>query len=217
MLCTNVAEVLAVAAASLVGAPLPLRPLQILYLNVLTDVFPALALGVGPGPPGVMDRPPRSPGESVLTSSHWRAVGGWSTLIGACVLGALALALEWLGLEEPAAVTVSFLTLAFTKLWFVFVLRAKGTPILDNEVVRNPWVWGALALCAGLLLAAVYVPVLSAVLSTTVPGWSGWGLVLALSLVPLVVGQLLHLHSARRARGMEKGRRDAGPGVKSER
>ncbi len=216
MLCTNVAEVVAVAAASLAGAPLPLKPLQILYLNVLTDVFPALALGVGPGPPGVMDSPPRSPGESVLTSRHWRAVGGWAVLIGACVLGALALALEWLGLDQTRAVTVSFLTLAFAKLWFVFNLRAKGTALLDNEVVRNPWVWGALALCAGLLAAAVYLPVLSGVLSTAAPGWSGWGVVLALSLVPLAVGQVLHLHSARRARGMEKGRRNAGPGVKRE-
>jgi len=192
MLCTNVAEVLAVALAALVDAPLPLRPLQILYLNVLTDVFPAMALGVGPGGPGVMDEPPREAGESILTKRHWGAIGGWATLIAACVLTALWIALTRLGADETAAVTHSFLALAFGKLMFVLTLRRAGSPPWNNEVVRNPWVWGAIALCTGLLLAAVWFGPLAGVLQTAPPSPAGWAVILGLAAVPAVGGEVFH-------------------------
>lgn len=191
MLCTNVAEVIAVAAASLFGIPIPLRPLQILYLNVLTDVFPALALGVGKGAPDIMGRPPRPHGEPVITRRHWLIVGGWSVFISACVLGALLLALYWLDLGELEAVTVSFLTLAFGKLLFVFNLRDRGSRLASNDIVRNPWVWGSIALCAGLLLLAVYLPGLSGLLQTRPPGPWGWAIVAAGAVLPFVAGQII--------------------------
>ncbi|NBC96295.1 MAG: HAD-IC family P-type ATPase, partial [Deinococcus-Thermus bacterium] len=202
MLCTNLAEVVAVAVASVAGAftglPLPLLPLQILYLNVLTDVFPALALAVGRGGDDVMDRPPRPSGESVLTARHWREIVGWSLVVAASVLGASAVATFAMGLPELQAITISFLTLAFGKLWFTFVLRAPGTGPLRNDVVRNPWVWAALALCIPLLLAAVYVPGLSDVLRTVQPGAGGWALLLGFSLIPFAVGQGVRAWQARR-------------------
>ncbi|MDX1654367.1 MAG: HAD-IC family P-type ATPase, partial [Candidatus Competibacteraceae bacterium] len=191
MLCTNVAEILAVALASLAGAPIPLLPLQILYLNVLTDAWPALALGVGRGDPGVMDHPPRDRDEAVLTRRHWGAVAGWSTVISACVLAGLALALLWAGMEQTQAVTVSFLTLAFAKLGFVFNLRDRGSTLLGNDVVRNPWIWLSIVLCVVLLLAAVYLPGLSDLLRTVDPGPTGWGLALGLAVIPLAIGQLM--------------------------
>jgi Ca2+-transporting ATPase len=189
MLCTNVAEILAVALASLASAPLPLLPMQILYLNVVTDVFPALALGVGKGDPRVMEHPPRPRGEAVLTRDHWLAIGGWSVIISACVLAALTLALEGAGLEQSEAVTVSFLTLAFAKLGFVFNLRDSGSTLLQNDVVGNPWIWGAIAVCVVFLLLAVYLPGLSDVLETRPLAGPGWGLVVGLSMIPLIVGQ----------------------------
>jgi len=200
MLCTNVAEVFAVALASLVNAPLPLRPLQILYLNVVTDVFPALALGVGKGSSHVMRRKPRDAREPVLTRSHWLAIGGWGLAIAACVLGALATGLLWLRMEEPAAITGSFLTLAFAKLWFVFNLRDRGSTLLDNDVVRNPWVWGSIGLCVALLLAATYLPGLSDVLKTRPLASPGWVLVLALSALPMLLGQTIRAIQGRRIR-----------------
>jgi Ca2+-transporting ATPase len=203
MLCTNLAEVVAVAVASVAGAftalPLPLLPLQILYLNVLTDVFPALALAVGRGSSDVMDRPPRAHDESVLTPGHWREIGGWSLVVAASVLAASAVATFVLGMPEFQAITVSFLTLAFGKLWFTFVLRTPGTGMLDNDVVRNPWVWGALALCVPLLIAAVYLPGLSDVLRTRPPGPAGWALLLGFSLIPFAVGQAVRSWQARRS------------------
>jgi Ca2+-transporting ATPase len=198
MLSTNVAEILAVTFAAITHLPLPLRPLQILFLNVITDVFPALALGVGQGDSEVMDRPPRNAKEPLLARSHWTAIGGWSTLIAACVLGALAVAIFALEMDSLHAVTVSFLTLAFAKLWFVFNLRDPGSRLVANDVARNPWVWGAIALCVALLLAAVYVPFLSAVLKTYPLGWAGWLTLLAISLVPVLVGQVIRQIQRRR-------------------
>ena len=201
MLCTNVAEVIAVALAALAGAflefPIPLLPLQILYLNVITDVFPALALGMGKGTPGIMHDDPRPSEEPILTRSHWFAIGGWAMLISACVLAGLAAALYFLGFEQRQAVTISFLTLGFGKLWFVYNLRSPGSRLLSNEIVRNPYVAGAIALCAALLVAAVYVPVLSDVLQTRDPGLHGWLLLLGLSLVPLFWGQTLRTVQAK--------------------
>ena len=193
MLSTNLAEVLAVTVASVAGAftalPLPLLPLHILYLNVLTDVFPALALAVGKGSGNVMDRPPRAADEPVLTADRWRGIVGWSIVLATSVLAASAIATFVLEMEPLQSITVSFLTLAFGKLWFTFVLRSPGTTLWRNDVVNNPWVWGALALCVPLLLAAVYLPGLSSVLQTREPGPSGWALLLAMSLVPALVGQ----------------------------
>jgi Ca2+-transporting ATPase len=202
MLCTNVAEVLVVAVAAAVGGilslPLPLLPLQILYLNVITDVFPAVALGMGQGEPDMMQRQPRPQGEAVLTRSHWLAVGGWAGFVGGCVLLALVLAFYWLGFEERQAVTVSFLTLAFSKLWFVFNLRSQGSRFLDNDIVTNPFVAASILLCILLLVAAVYLPGLSMVLKTAPVGISGWILLLGMSCVPFVFGQGLRWVQYRR-------------------
>ena len=206
MLCTNVAEILAVAIAAVVGLPLPLRPLQILFLNLVTDVFPALALGVGRGDPRVMDRPPRSPNESLLTRGHWLAIGGWSSLVAACVLGALSVATYGLELDTATAVTVSFLTLAFAKLWFVLNLRDPDSRFWDNDVIRNGWVWGATLLCTFLLLSAVYAPGLSQLLHTRPPGFNGWLCIAGMSLVPLLLGQARLVFRKKGVSNAAKGR-----------
>jgi P-type Ca2+ transporter type 2C len=204
MLCTNAAEVLAVAATAITGTPLPLLPLQILFLNVVTDVFPALALGVTQGGNAVMRRPPRAPGEAVLTAKQWKTIGGWSFLIAACVLGALATGILVFELPQRTAVTMSFLTLALSKLWFVFNLRDPGSGFLKNDITRNPWIWAALALCAVLLMAAVYAPGLSEVLKLTHPGTNGWLAILGFSLVPFVVGQIMIAVRERRTNASER-------------
>ena len=189
LLSCNLSEIAVVSLASIVNAPLPIQPLQILFLNLVTDIFPALALGVGEGESAIMKRPPRDPKEPILTRRHWIELVGFSGLITISVLGILALALVGLGMEREKAVTISFLTLAFAQLWHVFNMRDRGSGFFDNELVRNPWLWGALALCIGLLVAAVYVPGLNTLLKVEDPGLAGWGLVLAASLLPWVVGQ----------------------------
>jgi Ca2+-transporting ATPase len=198
LLSCNISEILVVTFASLVNAPLPVRPLQILYLNLVTDVFPALALGVGEGDSLLMDEPPRDPEEPILTREHWRSIAGYGLLITVSVLGAFALAFSWLRAEKGEAVTISFLTLAFAQLWHVFNMRENGSSVLRNEVTRNPYVWGALILCVGLLIAAVYLPGLASLLKTVDPGPTGWTLVILASLIPLVIGQSWKTISSRR-------------------
>jgi len=191
LLSCNLSEILVVGLGSLIPAPLPVRPLQILFLNLVTDVFPALALGLGEGDRAAMAEPPRDAREPILTRAHWLAVGGHGLVITLAVLGAFALAFVWLAMGGREAVTVSFLTLAVAQLAHVFNMRGPGAGIVRNEVTRNPFVWGALALCAGLLLAVVYVPGLATVLGLAPPGAAGWSLVLLLGALPLVLGPIL--------------------------
>jgi Ca2+-transporting ATPase len=190
LMSCNVSEIFAVALGALAQGPLPLLPLQILFLNLVTDVFPALALGVGEGSPALMRDPPRDPREPILTRRHWRSIFAGGGAIALCVLGALAVSVVWL--EKPAreATTVAFLTLALAQLWHVFTMRDPGSGWIRNEITGNPWIWGALGLCLALLLLAVYWLPLARVLSVANPGASGWSLAVASSLVPLLVGQL---------------------------
>jgi Ca2+-transporting ATPase len=87
-------------------------------------------------------------------------------------------------------VTVSFATLALAQLAHVFNLRDAGSSARDNDIVANPWIWGATALCTALVVAAVHLPGLSAVLGTTSPGAGGWGVIAGMSLAPLLLGQV---------------------------
>ena len=191
LLSCNVSEIMTVFVASLVNAPLPILPLQILFLNLVTDVFPALALGIGKGDPRVMEHKPRDPNEPIVSFGHWQAVVGYGALITCSVLVSFAGAIFMLDYSSSRAVTISFLTLAFAQLWHIFNMREKGSSFVKNEITRNGFVWGALMLCTGLLLAAVYVPVISRVLKITAPGFRGWLLILPMSLVPFAVGQVL--------------------------
>lgn len=190
LLSCNTAEVMVVGAASLVAAPLPILPLQLLFLNLVTDVFPALALGLGEGDSGVMGRPPRDPAAPLLARRHWASITGYAILMAGAVFGALAWATA-LGLDARSSVTVTFLTLAFAQLWHVFNVRARGSSLLSREIAGNRYVWGAILLCTAMLLLAVYVPPVARALRLADPGARGWGIVTAMSLMPLAAGTIL--------------------------
>jgi Ca2+-transporting ATPase len=190
LMSCNVSEILAVGLGVLVQGPLPILPLQILFLNLVTDVFPALALGVGEGSPALMDDPPRDPQEPALSRQHWQAIFSLGAVMAISVRGALGIAVVALGYQGRQATTVAFVTLAMAQLWHVFTMRNPGSGWIQNEVTRNPWIWSALGLCLALLLAAVYWPALADLLSIVDPGLSGWAVAILFSLVPLVVGQL---------------------------
>ena len=197
LLSCNISEIMVVFAASIVDAPLPILPLQILFLNLVTDVFPALALGAGRGNPGLMKKPPRPSSEPILSKRGWYSIFGYGALITFSVLSAFGLSYGILGMEQRQAVTVSFLTLALAQLWHVFNMRTKGTKLFKNEVVENPYIWAALGLCILLLLAVVYVPLLSEVLKLTNPGLNGWILIVVASLIPCLIGQICKLFTRK--------------------
>ena len=121
-----------------------------------------------------------------------------SLVLTAATFGALALARITLALDAEATVTVSFLTLAFAQLWHVFNMRDPRANPFDNEVTRNPWVWGALALCTALLALPPYVPPLAHVLHLVPPTPAMWAVVFAMSMVPVIVMQAVLLVLARR-------------------
>jgi Ca2+-transporting ATPase len=191
LLSCNSSEILVVTLATVVGAPLPLLPLQILFLNLVTDVFPALALGVGPGRPGLMKMKPRPSDENILPRRDWVRIGLHGLVMAAATLGAMAYAVLVLEFDVQRAVSVAFCTIALAQLWHVFNMRGDIRRVFDNEITRNPWIWAALALCLALVLMAVYVPVLSDVLQLEDPGVTGWLVIATASMAPLLAAPLV--------------------------
>ncbi|MGA9594718.1 MAG: cation-transporting P-type ATPase, partial [Acidimicrobiia bacterium] len=192
LLSCNLSEVLAVGVASAFAVPLPILPLQILYLNLVTDVFPALALGAGEGSSDVLRQRPRDRSEPILTGSHWRLIIFYGALITASVMAGLLIATHVLDLSDERAVTISYLTLGFAQLWHVFNMVGRSESSIQNEVTRNRWVWAAIGLGTTLLVFPLVVPALSDILSISRLSAGEWLLVAGLSLVPLIVGRLFH-------------------------
>jgi Ca2+-transporting ATPase len=191
LLSCNISEVMIVALAVLAGLPLPILPLQILFLNLVTDVFPAFALATGEGEEDVLRRPPRNPHEPLLGKPQWLFIGGSAGLLTAATLGTLLIGDQWLGLEGDALITLSFLTLAFAQLWHVFNMRSARSGVLRNTIARNPSVWMAIAVCTAILLIAVYWTPLADALQLVAPSQSGWVTILGMSLAPLISVQLI--------------------------
>jgi len=191
LLATNMSEVMVIFIASLAGAPLPLLPLQILFLNLVTDVFPALALGFCEGDPSEMKKPPRPADEPILAARHWKSMIAYGSLMSVATLISFALAQFWLGMDAKTAVTVSFTTQALSEVFHVFNMRVRGSSPFFNDVTRNPYVWAAVALCSGLMVGAIYLPGLSHVLGLTDPGAQGWGLILGVAGGQLLLAQTL--------------------------
>ena len=186
LLACNLSEVLVVGLAVLLALPLPILPLQILFLNLVTDVFPAFALATAKGDEAIMTRRPRPAAEALLSLPHWRRIVLHGLALTGAVFGAMALASEWLELAGTELLTVTFLTLAFSQLWHVFNQRHPDAGIFRNEVTRSVWVWVAIGFCSFLLLLSVYLPQLRTVLGLARPDTAMWVLAILASLAPLV-------------------------------
>ena len=191
LLACNLSEVMVVGIAVAAGLPLPLLPLQILFLNLVTDVFPAFALAMGEGGGDAMRRPPRDPKEPIVTGPLWTLVAAQGFAMMLATLAAMTLARDGLGLEGDAIVTVSFLTLALAQIWHTFNMVDPGQPLIVNDVTRNPYVWGAVLVCLALIAVACYVPPLAEALKLTPPDGRGWAIVLATSLSAMALGRVV--------------------------
>jgi len=197
LLSCNLSEVMVVGLAALFNAPLPLLPMQILFLNLVTDVFPALALGMGEGDRDVMHQPPRPRQEAILTAAHWWGIFAYGAMITLSVLGLFFAGLYWFRWPHDEVVTMTFMCIALAQLWHVFNMRSVGSHWLRNDVMGNPYVWAALLLCIGLVLAYLVLPVLGRVLALQPLSAEQWGWVVAASVLPYFLGQLF-LSVARR-------------------
>ena len=209
----NLAEILTVFGAIMLGWPLPLAALQILWLNMITDVFPALALALEPSDPDVMRRPPRDPAEPLLSRAYVVLIAWQGVLLAVVTLAAFAAALGWYGRTEglPHAVTLAFSTLALAQVAHTLNARSVRESVISRRAFANGWVWGAVLLCVALQLAAVYQPGLQRVSGTVAPSRRDWGLVVAMALPPVVVTEgvkgLARARGrwARRPRGLQAG------------
>jgi Ca2+-transporting ATPase len=186
----NVAEVLVLLVAGLFALPLPLFPLQILWLNLVTDTFPALALAVEPGDPDVMERPPRDPQEAILSRAFLSSVVLYAGLITVSTLVAFLWALRYVPAQ---ATTIGFMTLAFAQIFHLGNARSSGTVLRLASALSNPYAVGAVVLCVALQLAAMYVEPLADVLRVRPMGVRDWFVVLGCSSLAAVFGQTLRV------------------------
>jgi Ca2+-transporting ATPase len=185
----NLGEVLVLLVAGLVGLPPPLLPLQILWLNMVTDTFPALALAMEPGDADVMKRPPQSPQDAILSRSFLLRITGWAALIAAVTLAAFVWTLRT---DPPRATTVGFMTLALAQIFHLGTARGPGQMLSRRRMFANPWAIGAVVLSVGLQLIALYTLPIASVLRVSPPTGPQWLLILSLAVVPAIVGQIVH-------------------------
>jgi Ca2+-transporting ATPase len=163
------ADVIGLTAAGESGVVLPLLATHILWINLVTDGLPALALGVDPAAAGVMHAPPRPRGEGVITRSMWAGIFFVGTIMAAGTLLVLDASLPG-GLLAGAgtlryAQTMAFTTLVFFSLFTVFNARSDERSAFVG-LFSNPWLWGAVLVALGLQVAVVYLPFLQQAFST---------------------------------------------------
>ena len=185
----HLSEILIIALISFTLFVLPILPLQLLFLNLLSDVFPALALGVGVGNPGIMKEPPKDPNEPILSRKNWGQIALYGGVMTTCIAAAYFFAhYIW---QEPDEITnnVAFFSMAFAQLLHVFNMRDVNENIFNNQVTRNKYVWMALTFCSILLLAAYFIPTVSEVLSFQELDARLWVLIVVTSLLPLTIVQ----------------------------
>ncbi len=186
LLACNTGEVLTMFLAAVMRLPLPLLPIQILFVNLVTDGLPAMALGIDPREPDVMDRPPRRPNEGVFSRRLGIKILGRGVLIGLGTLGAFL----WCVFTAPrtpgagpladpvtlqAARTMALATLVVAQLIHVFDCRSERRSIFDNGLFGNPWLVAAVASSLSALLLALYWAPLAAVFGTSpldAPQWT---------------------------------------------
>jgi Ca2+-transporting ATPase len=163
LLTGNVGEIFVMLISPFLGMPLALLPLQILWINLLTDGLPALALGIEPAEGDVMRQTPRSPTESILGRSM-----GWKIVYSGILLGLISIGVgywQWLA-ENPHWQTMVFTTLTFGQMAAVLSLRSESESFFKFGIRRNMSLVGAVALTVLLQLAVLYVPVLQSVFHT---------------------------------------------------
>ncbi len=191
LLSCNLSEILAVAVSFLFYLPSPLLPLQILFLNLVTDVFPALALGVGKGEKGIMEDPPRRSNEPILTGRLWAMTSLYGLVMTAAVVGIAYFGTRNLGLGPAEVNNLGFYTLVYVQLLNVFNVSLGNRSLIRNEVSANPWVWAALLLCVLIMAMAYLIPLTQQTLSLVALSWDEFRWVLVFGSAALVVNQLL--------------------------
>ncbi|KKM10563.1 ATPase [Clostridiales bacterium PH28_bin88] len=192
LLSCNAGEIVAIFSAILAGLGSPLTPIQILWLNLVTDGPPALALGLEPPEKGVMDLPPRKPDEGVFAGGVGTKILWQGALIGLLSLASYWLALSW-GRTLEEAHTMAFVTMAMSQLVHSFNVRSMDQSLFALGLGTNRSLVYAFLASASLQVAVVFIPFLRQVFETAMLRSSDWGVVLTMSLIPLVAVEISKL------------------------
>jgi Ca2+-transporting ATPase len=196
LLSCNTGEVLTMFIAALAGLPVPLLPVQILWVNLVTDGLPAMALGVDPNDRDIMNRPPRHPGESIFSRGLSKKIIGRGIQIGCSTV--LVFAGVYL-LENDLALarTMAFCTLVFSQMFHVFDCRSEVFTIFEAGLLRNKYLVAAACISIAMQLSVVYIPFLQKVFSTVPMTASDWIIVLTVSGWTFLLNLLKHISTRR--------------------
>jgi len=208
LLSCNLGEVITVFASILFFWPVPLLPTQILWINLITDSLPAIALGVDPGDKDVMKKPPRDPNESFFAEG-----AGSRAIIGGTLIGILTLLAFYFGLKEhgyslgstaiPETVlmyarTMSFVVLAASQLFYSLSVRSSSKSILQLGLFSNIYLIGAIIVGFILQFGVISVPFLADAFKVQNLSFRDWALVFAFAILPLIVNELIKMLTNRR-------------------
>ena len=170
-LTSNSGEIWTIFLAPLFGLPIPLWPIQILWINLVTDGLPGLALTMEPEERDIMHHPPRPPDESMFARGIWQHILWVGLLMGAVALATESWAYQ---VEIQQWQTMVFTVLTLSQMGHVLAIRSEQESFFSRGVWTNPWLIGAVALTFGLQMGVIYLPSLNPVFHT----------------VPLTIGQL---------------------------
>jgi len=193
LLSCNMAEIMVIFLGTIFGAGSPLTPIQLLWLNLLTDGAPALALGLEKGDPDIMERPPRPVNEPIINRLMTIGISVQTVAITAVVLGAFYIGRRWDPTSPLLAESMAFVTLSASELLRAYTARSERASLFRLGVFSNKYMQYAVLLSIVLLMAVVYVPFLQPIFNTVALGVREWTLILPLLLVPSVAAEITKL------------------------
>ena len=212
LLACNVGEILIIFGAMLAGMPLPLRPVQLLWLNLVSDGAPALALGMEKGDPDIMKQPPRSSKEPVINGDMAIGIGVIGVVDALAILTVFYLALQRYPDQLVAAQTIAFVTLCCSELIRAFTARSEYHSVFSLGVFSNRWMVWAVGVSFVLVLMVVYVPFLRPFFDTVPLTAGDWLFMLPFFFASPVAMELLKVYFRNRTpRTAETALRDASP------
>ncbi len=190
LLSCNMAEIMVIFLATLFGSGTPLNPIQLLWLNLLTDGAPALALGLEKGDPDIMERPPRPVHEPIINRLMTIGISVQTVAITAVVLTAFYIGRMWDPMNPLLGQTMAFVTLSASELARAYTARSERASLFRLGVFSNKYMQYAVAASVILLLSVVYIPFLQPIFDTVALGTREWALALPLLLLPSIAAEI---------------------------
>jgi Ca2+-transporting ATPase len=190
LLSCNLAEIATIFLGTLFVSRSPLTAIQLLWLNLITDGAPALALGTEKGDPDIMKHPPRSPTEPVINRLMKIGIAVQTIAITTITLTAYLVGLRIYPDQPELASTMAFVTLSFSELLRAFTARSERVSIFKIGVFSNRWMNLAVVTSLALLVAVIYVPFLQPVFNTVPLVWEQWRFILPLLFIPSIAAEL---------------------------